>query len=378
MTPRQRGDLTQLFGTAALGPTTLNPAKAERVLLSSRYQMTLRALLIGADGPLRTGKGRVRYERLTKRVEAHTARRDLLTTIDAVRQLKPEAALLRAEPPGTKRVPATSRTGTAAWSVYASALKAAATWWAGKDRGWKFAERELATRALGGSKLWTGPSKAAFSRLIGEDFHTAVHTSDTGVRIQGPGAWRLNRIVADFDHDIPFLEIPGRTAAENGHFTHHAAGILLIENQETFEAAHRTSIRDSWLRIWIEGFVSEALVHLFTALPPLPLAIWTDLDPPGIDIITNLGRRIQRPLHPIAMDPATYAQGFMLEEPPEKRREWQSQAEEQARTGPPALRPLAAAIAANDGQRCEQESLHEYVLPRLASLLHPIAESHDA
>ncbi|MEV8021303.1 Wadjet anti-phage system protein JetD domain-containing protein [Streptomyces sp. NPDC086554] len=369
MTPRERGDLIQLFGHNAVRRNSVDPVGAERALLGSRYAMTLRALLIGAGGPLRTGKGRVRHERITKRYEAETARRELLTMMDDVDQLDAERALLAALPVGVKRVPDGSRTGTTAWSVYASATRAAAEWWKGQDRGWTFAERELSVRALGGSKRWTDASKEAFCELIGRDFATALHTSDTGVRIQGPGVWYLDRLVADFDHDIPFLEIPGRTAARNGRFTDRAEGILLIENQETFEAVHRTDVRERWLRIWLEGFVSDALVRLLGALPDVPLAIWTDLDPPGIGIVADLAQRVDRPLHPVAMDSATYARGFMLDESPEKRRGWQRQAQEQAMTGPQALRPLAAAIAANDGRRCEQEGLHEDVLPRLGELL---------
>ncbi|MET7944135.1 Wadjet anti-phage system protein JetD domain-containing protein [Streptomyces sp. NPDC005302] len=374
MTARERGDLIELFGSDALTPGRLNPAKAEAALLASRYHMTLRALLISAGGPLRTGKGRARYQRLIQRDEAHTARHSLLTAIHTVSPLDEERALLRALPADRKRVPNQSRTHTTSWSVYEAALRAAAVWWQGQDRGWTFAERELSVRALGGSKRWTPATQEAFCRLIGKRFDEAVRTTDTAVRIQGPGDWQLDSLVANFDHDIPFLEIPGRTAAEQGRFTHTATGILLIENQETFEAIrHHTDIPETWLRIWLEGFVSDALVDVVSALPDLPLAIWTDLDPPGIDIVTNLAQRLNRPLHPVAMDPTTYSHGFYLDEPADKLAKWQRHAVAQARTGPVSLRPLAAAIAANDGRRCEQEGLHEDVMPRLGAMLANIA-----
>lgn len=373
MTARERGDLIQLFGSTALGPSCLYPAKAEQALLTSRYALTLRALLIAADGPLRTGKGRVRHERLVKRHEAHIARHHLITAIERTPQLDDERALLLAVPPGTRHVPEHSRTRTATWSVYDSALKAAAVWWQGHDRQWKFGERELATRSLGWSKAWTEPSQQAFSRLIGRSFEDAVHTVDTGVSIQGPGQWELESLVADFDHDIPFVEIPGHTAAARGRLRHAATGILLIENQETFQAVHRTSIRDTWLRIFLKGFATDALVAVLQALPELPLAIWGDLDIHGIEIVANLAQRLDRPLHPIAMDPTTYAHGYYSQETPETLAQWQHSAQTLARTGPLALRPLAQAIAAAGGQRCEQEGLHEYVLPQLSTMLAAVA-----
>ncbi|MFE6699210.1 Wadjet anti-phage system protein JetD domain-containing protein [Streptomyces sp. NPDC057718] len=372
MTARERGDLIQLFGSAALGPSRLDPAKAGQALVTSRYALTLRALLIAADGPLRTGKGRVRYDRLVKRHQAHIARQHLVAAIEHTPQLDDERALLLATPPGTRHVPEHSRTQTGTWSVYASALKAAAVWWQGHDRLWKFGERELATRALGSSKAWTGPSQQAFCRIIGRSFEEAVHTADNGVSIQGPGQWYLESLVADFDNDIPFVEIPGHTAAKRGSFKHAATGILLIENQETFQAVHRTTIRDTWLRIFLKGFATDALVAVLQALPELPLAIWADLDIHGIEIVTNLASRLDRPLHPVAMDPTTYAHGFYSQETPETLAQWQRSAQTLARTGLPALRPLAQAIAAAGGQRCEQEGLHEHVLPQLSTMLEAV------
>ncbi|MFC4333152.1 hypothetical protein ACFPC0_36405 [Streptomyces andamanensis] len=40
--------------------------------------------------------------------------------------------------------------------------------------------------------------------------------------------------------------------------------MLLIENQETFQALSRTSVPEEWLCIWMEGYASEALVMLLT------------------------------------------------------------------------------------------------------------------
>lgn len=60
--------------------------------------------------------------------------------------------------------------------------------------------------------------------------------------IQGPGSWHLLELVADFSHDISFVEVPGRTAAVDGRFGHTAAGVVLIESQEVFRAVHRTGL----------------------------------------------------------------------------------------------------------------------------------------
>ncbi|MEV7120969.1 Wadjet anti-phage system protein JetD domain-containing protein [Kitasatospora griseola] len=374
MSGRQRGDLLDLFGAAAVSARSVHLGRADAALRAGRYGVSLRLLLIGVDGPLITRRARARYRAMVRRERIRNERADLLARITPVPELRQETALLAALPDGdTWPIPAASATGSGAWSTYSAALKAAAEWYAGRSRGWKFAERELAVRALGGSKRWTVPTKAAFSRLIRVPFDEAVHITDAVVRMKGPAVWNLEYLVADTGTSAPFVGLPGRAVAQTGRLDIEARGVLLIENQETFEAVGRTGVPREWLCVWMEGFVSGALAELVSRIPDVPLVAWADLDPAGIGIITDLSARSGRTVRPVAMDPSTYHSGYMLEEEPEYLEKWRVEADELVRTAPEELRPLAAAIAANGGRRCEQEGLHEAILPQLALLLEEVA-----
>jgi hypothetical protein len=374
MTARQRSDLIALFGQHPVGPGRIHLGAADKAIRASRFSISLRGLLIAESGPLITRRGRARYERLVKAAAVQSEHHDLLTFIHGVDELADEHALLAAVvDTGTWRVPDGTRTGTSSWPTYRAALRAAAEWYRGRKRHWKFGERELAALVLGGSKRWTDPARTSFCLLIGKPFTEAVYTTDTAVTLIGPLRWFRENLVADAGEAAPFLGLPGRAAASE-RLEVPAAGILLIENKETFEAVGRTGISKTWLCVWMSGFGSDALVDLLCVLPPVPVAAWGDLDPPGIEIIQNLSERSGRRILPVGMDASDYAKGPYLDEPAEDRLKWKTNAEELTATSLPSLVPLAEAIAANAGRRCEQEGLHEHIIPVLETRLRLLTE----
>lgn len=379
MSPRERADIIELFGTS-VSSQSVHLGRANTALLNSTYAINLRQLLIGIDGPIRTNRGQARYRTMVKKQRIRQARTELHARIHHIPELTRELALLKALTDETSTLaPEQSAAGTRVWSTYSAALKASAEWFAGQQRGWKFSERELSVRALGSSKRWTTPAKTAFSNVVGLPFDQAVYTTDTGIRMLGPASWYLNSLVADASAATSFVEIPGKAAATTGTLdTRDARGVLLVENQETFQALSRTTVPKDWLCIWMEGYASGALAQFLTRIPDIPLAAWGDLDPPGIDIIVNLSSKSNRTIQPVAMDPVLYAAGYLLDEGSEDLENWRTQAERLATTAPAHFRPLARAIADNQGYRCEQEGLHERVLPTLHTRLRHLERQFSA
>lgn len=372
MTDRERADLIDLFGDA-VSATGVQLARADAVLRGSRHSLPLRMLIIGAGGPIRTKRGQARYRAIVKRDRLMRERAETLAAIADVSELAAEHALLASLPDDNRRVPPEgSRADTPHWVTYCAALRAAAEWFRTASRDWKCSERELAALALGGTKSWTDASKAAFSNLVGLPFGEAVHTSDTGLRMTGPAEWHRQGLVADLALAEPFIELPGWAVTRDGRFDLQACGVFLIENQETFEAvASRTSVPRNWLCVWTEGFASGALVHFLGSRVPesLPIAAWGDLDPPGIDIILDLSEKSGRDIQPIAMDAKLYRRGRKLVEEPSQLEKWLNEAKQQADTVPSHFKGLVAAMIDHGGLRCEQEGLHEQVLPYLHSRL---------
>ncbi|MFE4392275.1 MULTISPECIES: Wadjet anti-phage system protein JetD domain-containing protein [Streptomycetaceae] len=377
LTARERADLVDLFGTNAVTGQGIHLGRADAVLRGSRHALPLRQLLIGADGPIRTKRGQARYRSIVKRQKVLRERAEALAAMAGVRELTSERSLLAALPDDSRRLaPAGTHTGTSHWATYYAAVRAAAEWYRGSSRGWKYGERELATQALGGSKQWTDASKAAFSKLIGRPFSDAVHTTDTGLRMTGPAEWHRQGLVADLSRAEPFIELPGRAAAQDGHLDLQATGVLLIENQETFEAvSSRTTVPTEWLCIWTGGFASDALaLFLRSRVPPsLPIAAWGDLDPPGVGIILNLAEKSDRAIRPIGMDAVLYHNGSKLDEEPAELERWRAAAQTMTESVPAHFQGLLAAIVAHGGMRCEQEGLHEQVLPQLHRWLNELA-----
>ncbi|MFJ3762861.1 Wadjet anti-phage system protein JetD domain-containing protein [Streptomyces sp. NPDC090080] len=368
MTDRERADLIDLFGDA-VNAAGIHLPRADTVLRSSRHTLPLRMLIIGAGGPIRTKRGQARYRAIIKRDRLTRERTETLAAIADVSQLAFEYELLAALPDDNRRVPPDgSRAATSHWITYCAALRAAAEWFRTASHGWKCSERELAALALGGTKTWTDAAKAAFSNLVGLPFTEAVHTSDTGLRMTGPAEWHRQGLVADLTLAEPFIELPGWTVARAGRFDLQARGVLLIENQETFEAvASRTIVPRNWLCIWTEGFASGALVHFLGKCVPesLPIAAWGDLDPPGIGIIRDLAEKSGRTIQPIGMDADLYRRGRKLVEEPTQLEKWLNEAKRLAETVPDHFEGLVAAMIEYGGLRCEQEGMHQQVLPNL-------------
>ncbi|MET8061968.1 Wadjet anti-phage system protein JetD domain-containing protein [Streptomyces microflavus] len=381
MTDRERADLVDLFG-AAVSPTGVHLARADAVLRGSRHTLSIRMLIIGVGGPIRTKRGQARHRAIVKRDRLMRERIETLAAIADVAELATEHTLLASLPDDNRRVPPEgSRSATSHWVTYCAALRAAAEWFRTASRDWKCSERELAALALGGTKTWTDASKAAFSNLVGLPFTEAVHTSDTGLRMVGPAEWHRQGLVADLTLAEPFIELPGWAVTRDGRFDLQACGVFLIENQETFEAvASRTTVPRDWLCIWTEGFASGALVHFLGSRIPesLPIAAWGDLDPPGIEIILGLSEKSGRRIQPIAMDAELYRRGRKLAEEPSQLRKWMNEAEKQADTVPRYFEGLVAAMIEYGGLRCEQEGLHEQVLPYLHSRLAELQQSWTA
>jgi hypothetical protein len=184
---------------------------------------------------------------------------------------------------------------------------------------------------------------------------------------------RFKGLAADAAVAHPFIALPAKAAATHGILDVEAAGVLLIENQETFQALSRTSVPEEWLCIWLEGYVSHALPLFLARLPNIPLAAWADLDPPGIAIVTDLMTKSGREVIPVCMTAELDRAGYLLGEEPEDLERWRIQAQTQTTTAPVALRPLARAIAGNGGLRCQQEGLHELVLTHLHDELRQLA-----
>lgn len=368
MTDRERADLIDLFGDA-VNAKGIHLARADTVLRASRHTLPLRMLIIGSGGPIRTKRGQARYRAIVKRDRLMRERTETLDAIADVPELAFEYELLAALPDDNRRVPPDgSRAATSHWITYCAALRAAAEWFRTESRGWRCSERELAALALGGTKTWTDAAKAAFSNLIGRPFTEAVHTSDTGLRMTGPAEWHRQGLVADLALAEPFIELPGWTVTRDGRFDLQACGVFLIENQETFEAvASRTTVPRNWLCVWTEGFASGALVHFLGKCVPesLPIAAWGDLDPPGIGIILDLAEKSGRSIQPIAMDAELYRRGRKLMEEPSQLEKWLNEATRQAETVPDHFKDLVAAMIEHGGLRCEQEGMHEQVLPNL-------------
>jgi len=148
-----------------------------------------------------------------------------------------------------------------------------------------------------------------------------------------------------------------------------AAGVLLVENSDTFEeVCKRPAITRQWLCVWGKGQTSDGVAALLSYLAPRPVAAWCDLDADGISIISVLSRKLGRPVYPVGMDVGLWRSApHRIQKQSQIDRD-KSLAAKLAATGPEPLRPLAREIAAAGGS-CEQEAIQDRVLPSLATAL---------
>lgn len=316
---------------------------------------------------------------LTDAPEPTAARKSLLDQLRAAPDLADELELLAGMPDdGRLRVPPTSRTGTSVWSLYDRAVRAACTWfgnYAGMD---PVDATELAAVAFRDSHApWSPALRTAFANLIGRPFDAAVLPADTEVTLRGPLRWMVGDVIADAAACIPWIGLPANGLRTLGILQSRAIGVLVIENKSNFERVCAIpDVVDRWLCVWGKGYARNGLIALIRAMSPPHVAAWGDLDAHGIAIIADLAGRLERQVHPVGMDPELFRHGVKRVRSEEERQEARHLAASLAASAPEPLRPLAALIA-EKGDSCEQETVRAQVAPRLGAMLRAIEDENS-
>jgi hypothetical protein len=309
-------------------------------------------------------------QELRGRVPPDTARAQLLSLMSDVPELAGERALLSEVGAGSPlRVPIGSRTLGNLWPVYEAAIRAASIWWPAQNAVQRrLTKRELAAKALGGSKNWTPARQQAFENLIGIPFDKAVDKAEYEIRVRGPLRWSIGSVIADASKGKPWIGLPTEGVRLVGRIQRSARGVLVVENSDAFQqVCQRQDISDTWLCVWGKGSVADGVVAFLKSMHDLPIAIWCDLDAYGIRIVHGLSERLGRNLIPVGMSVELYTHGtkYRPDDPEESQRVARKMAEE----GPEALRTLAHVIAESGGLGCEQETLYDDVLGALSGRL---------
>ena len=311
---------------------------------------------------------------LTDAPDPKEARASLLEELAAVPQLHFELALLADMPEDDLlRVPPLSLVGTTKWSLYDRAIRAACTWF--RDYGNKdpVDATELAAVAFRDSHApWSPALRTAFGNLVGQPFDVAVLPTDTEVTLRGPLRWTVGDVIADAAACQPWIGLPANGLRTLGILESRARGVLLIENKSNFErVCARPDIVDRWLCVWGKGYARDGLVALVRAMAPPYIAAWGDLDAHGVAIVADLAKRLELQVHPVGMDPALFRNGIKRTRTDEERREARELATNLSVDAPESLRPLAALIA-ESGDSCEQETIRAKVVPLLGAMLQAI------
>lgn len=304
---------------------------------------------------------------------------DLLDGLEAPAPLVAERAALLAAPRGSALGPPLGTITTAkSWTTYEAALRAACRW-ARMDRVPGAAE--LAGLAWGDTHIsWSTARSIVFSQLVGREFSQAVKKSDITIRVRGPLVWRQGSAIADANRSQPWIGLPSVGVRLVGEVDFRAVGIMLVENAETFqEVCEIAEITESWLCVWGQGKAIVNTIDLITALPPVKVAAWMDLDAAGLEIFLMLTRRLGRDATPVGMDLDLLLSGPARKRPSseEERKAEQEDRRLAARLKdqlPNSLRDVAAHIAAT-GKSVEQQTLHDVVLPTLVRQLAAVARS---
>lgn len=195
---------------------------------------------------------------------------------------------------------------------------------------------------------------------------------DTEVTLRGPLRWTVGEVVADAAASVPWIGLPANGLCTLGVVDSRARGVLLIENRSSFERVCAIpEIVDRWLCVWGEGYVRNGPVALVRALAPDHIAAWGDLDAHGVAIVADLAARLDRPVHPVGMEPEIFRTGLKRTRTDEERREARKLAGKLAASAPEPLRPLAELIAVN-GDSCEQETTRQRVASQLPAMLKAI------
>jgi hypothetical protein len=312
---------------------------------------------------------------LRGRPDADALRSEMLGLMQEADELRHERRLLAACPAGSPlRVPRDSATGSTAWSVYENAIRAAAIWWPHRHSGEEpLTAKGLAAKAFRNSKDWTPERELAFSNLIAMSFDQAVSQADSEIRIRGPLVWRLGRVAADAAIAEPWIGVPAKGIHAAGIIRCTADGILLVENSDTFERVCKMAeVTRRWLCVWAKGYTSQGVSALLSHLAALPVAAWCDLDADGINIINAVSRKLQRVIEPVGMDIDLWRSTPHRRQEDRQIARDKSLAAKLATQGPEPLRQLASEIATYGGS-CEQEAIHDQVIPNLARTLLAIA-----
>lgn len=270
-------------------------------------------------------------------------------------------------------VPPLTAVGTDAWTVYEAAIRAACVWWRETANGRRLTAKELAAIAFGNSKAWTAPQCQGFANLVGLPFDQAVDEPDTEVRLRGPLVWRLGGVAADAARSRPWISLPANGIRLLGDLNCAAKGVFLVENEDTFQkVCEATDLAERWLCIWSKGYASTGLTALLRFLEHLPIAVWGDLDAHGIQIVSDLTKRVGRYIQPVGMDVDAYVRGIKYKQEEKKRVENLALAKKLRKSAPVELQALAQAIVDNSGNGCEQETLYAEMIPVLATRLQPL------
>jgi hypothetical protein len=315
-------------------------------------------------------------QELRRRVPPDTARAQLRSLMRDVPELAEERALLSNVEAGSPlRVPIGSRTQGNLWPVYEAAIRAASIWWPAQSTGQRrLTKRELAAKALGGSKNWTPARQQAFENLIGMAFDEAVDKAEYEIRVRGPLTWSVGSVIADASKGKPWIGLPTEGVRLVGRIQRSARGVLVVENSDAFQqVCQRQDISDSWLCVWGKGSVADGVTAFLKSMNDLPIAIWCDLDAYGIRIAHKLSERLERELIPVGMSVELYTNAikYRPDDPEESQRIARNMVEE----GPKALRELALAITESGGLGCEQETLYDEVLDSLSGYLRKMEDA---
>jgi len=290
--------------------------------------------------------------------------------MSGIPELDDEAQLLAAiSDDAPLRVPPGSCTGAGAWTVYEAAIRAACYWHRHQAPGGRrLTEKEIAAKALGGSKKWTPAGKAAFANVLGTALDVVLEKADYEIRVRGPLRWTVGSVAADASKGNPWIGLPSKGIHIVGRIERNARGVLVVENSDTFQQVCLLSeVTDRWLCVWGKGSVSDGVVDFLKTMSDLPIAAWCDLDAYGVKIVSDLARRLKRPVTPVGMSVGLYVNGTKYQ--PEDLPDALRTAQQVAAEGPASVRDLAREIVANRGFGCEQETLYVEVLSTLSANL---------
>jgi Uncharacterized protein conserved in bacteria C-term(DUF2220) len=321
------------------------------------------------DRPLVDQRAQRQQDRLDSQERNEQGHAALIEAIRHQPRLDDERKRLEALSPNPSlKVPADSKTKVTRWPLYRAVLLAAAELYRRQDLGLEVTAKDLGGTAWNNSKGWTYARHVSLTNLLGVPVDSVVKGADTELRLRGPLTWIADDVVADAQICWPWLGLPARGTELLGDVQMNARGILLVENIETFQrVCELDTVTNRWLCIYGGGYMNKGLIR-FLSNHDLPIAAWGDLDADGIHIITKAAERCGRPIHAVGMDVQLWRNGKKRVQTEDQLVRGRKLAESLRTTAIPDLRELAAAIAQN-GEGCEQETLHNQVLPTLAEKL---------